>query len=190
MPDRNVAVIVGSLRKNSYSQMVADALIALAPKGLKFEFLEIGNLPFYNPDLEAEKTPKEWVAFRAQISKADAFLVVTPEYNRSIPGVLKNALDIGTRPYGHNGWTGKPAGIVSSSPGGIGGFGANHHLRQVMVGCGIKAMATPDVYLGGVGALFNESGELINDKTREFLTKFMAAFGDWIEANAAEPRKP
>src|SRR5947209_5016411 len=129
----DVAVLVGSLRRGSYTRMVADAIIRLAPESLRFRFMDIRDLPLYNPDLEEGQLPPQWDRFRSSLRSADAFLFATAEYNRSIPGCLKNAIDIGSRPYGHSVWEGKPAAIVSVSPGAMGGFGANHHLRQCMV---------------------------------------------------------
>src|SRR5438105_376436 len=125
----NVAVLVGSLRKDSLNRKMANALIALNATPLKFEIVEFGNLPLYNQDLDTENAPAAWVSFRRQIRGADAFLFVTPEYNRSVPGGLKNALDVGSRPYGNSAWEGKPGAVISVSPGAQGAFGANHHLR-------------------------------------------------------------
>ena len=129
---RDVAVLVGSLRKDSINRKVAAALRELAPASLKLEIIEIGHLPLYNRDQDA-KPPAEWAAFRQRIKGADAILFVTPEYNRSVPAPLKNAIDVGSRPYGQSAWNGKPGAVVSASPGAIGGFGANHHLRQSLV---------------------------------------------------------
>ena len=113
-------------------------------------------------------------------------LFVTPEYNRSVPGVLKNAIDVGSRPYGKSAWDGKPGAVVSVSPGAIGGFGANHHLRQSLVFLNMPAMQQPEAYIGGADKLFDASGKLTNDGTREFLQKFMAAFAAWIAINSKE----
>ena len=126
---RTVAVVVGSLRKDSASRKLAEAFAALAPADLKFDFLEIGELPHFDQDLESDP-PAPWTTFRDRVRPADAVLFVTPEYNRSVPGVLKNAIDVGSRPYGQSVWSGKPAGVVSTSPGAVGGFGANHHLQN------------------------------------------------------------
>jgi chromate reductase, NAD(P)H dehydrogenase (quinone) len=180
---RNVAVIVGSLRKASYNRMTARALMSLAPPSLQSEIVEIGQLPLYNQD-EDENPPRQWVEFRQRIKAADAVLFVTPEYNRSIPGVLKNAVDVGSRPYGQSAWYGKPAGVVSVSPGAIGGFGANQHLRQCFVFLNVPAMQQPEAYIGNCASLFDAQGTLTNDTTREFLSKFMQAFAAWIETTA------
>src|SRR5271166_2420397 len=144
---RDVAVIVGSLRKDSINRKVANALAEVAPAGLKLSIIEIGQLPIYNQDGD-ENPPAEWTAFRERIGAADAVLFVTPEHNRSVPAVLKNAIDIGSRPYGKSAWSGKPGAVVSASPDGIGGFGANHHLRQSLVFLNVPAMAQPEAYIG------------------------------------------
>jgi chromate reductase len=176
---RNVAVLVGSLRKDSLNRKMAHALAALAPEELKLNIVEIRDLPFYDQDIE-NTPPQPWVAFREQIAKADAVLFVTPEYNRSVPGVLKNAIDVGSRPYGHSVWSGKPGAVMSVSPGAIGGFGANHHLRQSLVFLNVPVLQQPEAYIGGADKLFDEQGGIANPGTREFLGKFMQAFGEWI----------
>lgn len=174
-----IAVIVGSLRKESYNLKTAKALIALAPETLSFEILNIADLPMFNEDLEATP-PKEWVAFREQIKAADGLLFLTPEYNRGVPGVLKNAIDVGSRPYGKNSWDGKPAAVASVSIGNISGFGANHHLRQSLVFVNVATMAQPEAYIGGAAELFDDNGNLTSDATKEFLKKFMTAFEKWM----------
>jgi len=178
----NVAVLVGSLRKDSINRKVANALIELAPPSLKLGFVEIGGLPLYNQDDDASP-PAPWVQFRNQVKAADAILFVTPEYNRSVPAALKNAIDVGSRPYGQSAWSGKPAAIVSAAPGAIGAFGANHHLRQSLVFLNVPAMQQPEAYIGGADKLFGPDGKLTNATTREFLQKFMQAFADWVAAN-------
>jgi chromate reductase len=179
---REVAVIVGSLRKESLNRKLAHALMRLAAPKLAMKLAEIGDLPLYNQDHDASP-PASWARLRETIRAADAVLFVTPEYNRSVPGVLKNAIDVASRPYGHNAWNGKPGAIVSSSPGAMGGFGANHHLRQSLVFVNVPAMAQPEAYVGHAGELFDERGDIKNETTREFLTAFLAAFGAWIENN-------
>jgi chromate reductase len=179
---RNVAVLVGSLRKDSYNRKMARALAQVAPEGLKLEIVEIGQLPHYNQDDEANP-PAASAAFRQKVAAADAVLFVTPEYNRSVPGVLKNAIDVGSRPYGKSVWSGKPAAVMSVSPGAIGGFGANHHLRQSLVFLDMPALAQPEAYVGGAGDLFDESGGFKKPETRQFAEKFMTAFAAWIERN-------
>ena len=181
---RRVAVLVGSLRKDSLNRKMAHALIRLAPPELSLEIVEIGGLPHYNADHEADPPPvvRE---FKETIAKSDAVLFVTPEYNRSVPGVLKNAIDVGSRPYGKSAWTGKPGAVVSVSTGAIGGFGANHHLRQSLVFLNVPAMPQPEAYIGNAANLFGPDGAITNDSTREFMTKFLAAFAQWIGRNAA-----
>jgi chromate reductase len=179
---RDVAVIVGSLRKGSLNRQVANALAELAPATLKLKIIEIGHLPIYNQDGD-EEPPASWREFRDRIKAADGVLFVTPEHNRSVPAALKNALDVGSRPYGKNVWSGKPGAVVSASPGGIGGFGANHHLRQSLVFLNVPAMAQPEAYIGGADKLFDATGKLANDGTRKFLRGFMQAYGAWIIAN-------
>ena len=177
-----VAVLVGSLRKGSVNRKVAHALVELAPSSLKFKFVEVGGLAFYNEDEDANP-PAAWNRFRAEIKAADAVLFVTPEYNRSVPATLKNALDVGSRPYGQSVWNAKPGAIVTASPSGIGGFGANHHLRQSLVFLNVPAMQQPEAYIGQADKLFDADGKLVNDGTRKFLQTFMQAFADWVATN-------
>ncbi len=182
MTHHKVAVLVGSLRKESFNRRIAQAIIALAPDTLLFSIVEIGDLPLFNQDNELEP-PASVSAFKAQLEQVDAVLFATAEYNRSIPGVLKNALDVGSRPTGKSIWGGKPAAIVSASPGAMGGFGATHHLRQVLVALGMPTMAQPEVYLGNVNTLFDDKGAFAKPTTQEFLQKFATAFAQWIENN-------
>jgi chromate reductase len=183
MTERRVAVLVGSLRKASYSRKMALALAALAPEALKLGIVEIGALALYDEDLEAD-APPAWRAFRDAVRASEAVLFVTPEYNRSVPGGLKNAIDVGSRPYGQSVWSKKPAAVVSVSPGAIGGFGANHHLRQSLVFLDMPVLQQPEAYIGGAATLFGEDGQIASDGTRKFLTGLMAAFADWIERTA------
>ena len=162
---------------------LAHALAALAPDTLKLEIVPIGRLPLDNPDHEAAPPP-EWTAFKARIKQADAVLFVTPEHNLSVPAPLKNALDMASRPYGGNSWDGKPAAIVSASPGAIGGFGANHHLRQSLVFPNMPAMAQPEAYIGHADKLFGADGTLANEGTEKFLRSFLEAFEIWVGKNA------
>ncbi len=183
MPDsRRVAVLIGSLRKESLNRKLARALPDLAPPSLTFEFVDIGGLPLYNQDLE-EAPPEAWTVFRQRIAAAHAVLFVTPEYNRSVPGALKNALDVGSRPYGKSVWTGKPGAVISVSPGAIGGFGANHHLRQSLVFLDVPALQQPEAYIGGADKLFDDQGALVNPSIREFLAKYLQRFEAWIACN-------
>jgi len=177
---KKVAVIVGSLQKNSFNKLTAKAAIELAPTSLSLEIVEIGQLQMYNQDLDATP-PAEWTLFREKIKSADAVLFFTPEYNRSFTAVLKNALDVASRPWGASVWGGKPGAIVSVSPGGLGGFGANNHLRQVLAYLDIHTMAQPEAYIGLASTLFDADGKLSDESTRKFLTNYMAAFAAWIE---------
>lgn len=175
----NIAVLIGSLRKQSYNRMLAGALARLDSSAHAFDIVEIGDLPFYNEELEAS-TPASWQAIRQRIADADAVLFLTPEYNRSVPAVLKNAVDVLSRPYGKSALTGKPAAVISSSQGALGGFGANHHLRQSLVCLGVNTMPTPEAYIGGVGSMFDQQGNLTSEPTRDFLQAFMRSFEQWI----------
>jgi chromate reductase len=178
----NVCVLVGSLRSASFNGMLANALISLAPSSLKLDIVAIGQLPLYNEDLDADTPPAAWTAFRQRVEAADAVLFVTPEYNRSVPAALKNALDVGSRPYRSSVWDRKPGAIVSSSPGTIGAFGANHHLRQSLVFLNVPTMQQPEAYVGHVDKLFDEHGNFVNEGTGKFLQGFMQAFANWVEA--------
>jgi chromate reductase len=180
MPKR-IAVLVGSLRKKSINRKMAKALIALAPKTLELEILEIGDLPLYNEDLD-DDPPSAWTGFRTRLKKFDGVLFVTPEYNRSVPGVLKNAIDVGSRPYGQSAWASKPGAVISVSPGAIGGFGANQHLRQSLVFLDVPCLQQPEAYIGGATKLFDSNGDIENESTREFLKKFMQSYADWVLA--------
>lgn len=182
MKKYKIAVIVGSLRKESFNLKTAKALLCLAPESLSLEIVSIANLPMFNEDLEATP-PKEWTLFREQIIAADGVLFLTPEYNRSVPAVLKNAIDVGSRPYGQNSWNEKPGAIVSVSIGNICGFGANHHLRQSLVFVNVPTMPQPEAYIGGAAALFDDNGILINESRKESLKNFLLAFEKWVEAN-------
>lgn len=192
MEPKKIAVIVGSLRKESFSRKMALNLIELAPPALKFEILEIGQLPLYNQDLdEAGATPPAaWTEFRGRLKAFDGVLFVTPEYNRSVPGVLKNAIDVGSRPYGQSAWEGKPGGVVSVSPGHMGAFGANHHLRQSLVFLNIPVLQQPEAYIGGAAKLFDDKGKIANDSTRDFAAKFMRAFADWVGRHPKAASRP
>jgi NAD(P)H-dependent FMN reductase len=176
----SVAVLVGSLRKASYSRKIAKALIARAPDTLTCAIVEIGDLSIYNEDLD-DKPPQPWTTFRDALRKSDAVLFVTPEYNRSIPGGLKNAIDIGSRPQGKSVWDGMPAGIVSVTPYKLGAFGANHALRQAFVFLNILPLQQPEAYIGNVADVLDDDGAIKGKETDEFLTKFMIAFAKWIE---------
>ena len=180
-----VALIVGSLRKGSYSRAIGMAMKEIAAPGLDLVPVEIGDLPLYDPDLDNDAPPSAWTRFRGEVAATQAVLFVTPEYNRSIPGALKNALDVGSRPYGHSVWSGKPAAIVSVSPGALGAFGANHHLRQPLVFLNMPTMQQPEAYIGNVADLLDENGKLKRDDTKAFLKSFTDAFAAWIDKTKA-----
>ncbi|MBV9512190.1 MAG: NAD(P)H-dependent oxidoreductase [Caulobacteraceae bacterium] len=178
-----VAVLVGSLRKASFNRKMALAAAKLAPASLKLQIVEIGELALYNEELEAD-APAAWTAFREAVKATDAALFVTPEYNRSVPGVLKNAIDVGSRPYGQSVFVGKPAAVISVSPGAMGGFGANHHLRQSLVFLDMPVLQQPEAYIGAAASLFDEAGDIVPPGARDFVAKFMAAFADWVANHA------
>ena len=179
----NVAVLVGSLRKESINRKIAMTLAALAPASLKLNIVEIGDLALYNEDIDVTPPPAAYKAYRDAMHAADAVLFVTPEYNRSVPGVLKNAIDVGSRPYGQSVFSGKPAAVVSASPGAYGGFGANHHLRQSLVFLDMPCMQQPEAYLGNAGSFFNDKNEP-NESIKSFLEKIIVAFDKWVAKQA------
>jgi chromate reductase len=183
MAIRKIAVIVGSLRKESYNRKVAKSLMLLAPPTLEMEIVEIGQLPLYNED-DDKAPPAVYTEFRNKIKGFDGVLWVTPEYNRSVPGALKNAIDVGSRPYGQSAWSGKPCAVVSVSQGAPGAFGANHHLRQSMVFLDMPTMQQPEAYIGGVAKLF-EGDKLNNESTEKFLQGFIDAFATWVDRHVA-----
>src|SRR5471032_3630426 len=173
-----IAVLVGSLRTESINRKVALALAELAPANLTLNIVEIGDLPLYNEDIDGAAPPAAYSTFRQQVRSSDAVLFVTPEYNRSVPAPLKNAIDVGSRPYGKSVWSGKPGAVISVSPGAIGGFGANHHLRQSLVFLNVPCMQQPEAYLSQVNKLLDEHGKLVSDGTAKFLQGFMQAFAN------------
>jgi chromate reductase len=174
-----IGLIVGSLRKQSLNRKLAHALIKFGAGELQMEIVEIGHLPHCNADHEADP-PAAIVEFKRRIESLDGILFVTPEYNRGVPGFLKNAIDVASRPYGQNSWQGKPVGVISASPGAIGGFGANHQLRQSFVFLDMPALQQPEAYIGDAGSLFDERGELSNASTAEFLSGYLGAFKAWV----------
>lgn len=176
---KNIGIIIGSLRKDSYSRQIAENFIKIAPESLSFEIIEIGNLPLYNEDLDHDDPPAEWVKFRDAVKNRDGVLFFTPEYNRSIPGVLKNAIDVGSRPVGQSAWTKKAGGVVSVSTGRLSAFGANHVLRQCMVFLDVPMMQQPEAYIGDARNLFDENGDT-NEGTTRLLKHFSEAFAKWV----------
>ena len=175
-----IAILVGSLRKDSLNRRVAQSLCAFAGERLNCDIVEIGNLPLYNQDSD-DNPPPEYVAFRDEIGRADGVLFVTPEYNRGMPGVLKNAIDVGSRPYGKSVFNQKPAAIVSASPGSIGGALANHQVRQSCVFLNMPVMQHPEAYLGRVSDdSFDADGCLKEGPLKELIISLATAFGDWV----------
>jgi chromate reductase, NAD(P)H dehydrogenase (quinone) len=180
MATYSIATIVGSLRQDSLNRKVAQSICALRGDHLDCSIVGIGELPLFNQDLEATP-PQPWVEFKERIAQADGVLFVTPEYNRGVPGVLKNAIDVGSRPYGQSVWNQKPAAIVSASPGAIGGFGANHQLRQACVFLNMPVMQHPEAYLGRVSDdSFDQDGCLKDGPLKELVTGLAQAFADWV----------
>jgi chromate reductase len=175
-----IAIIVGSLREGSINRKVARSICGLRNDNLDCSMVEIGDLPLYNQDLDTE-SPEQWVRFRKQVGEADGVLFCSPEYNRGIPGVLKNAIDVGSRPYGQSVFDKKPAAIVTASPGSIGGFGANHQIRQSCVFLNMPVMQQPEAYLGHVtDDSFDESGCLKEGPLKGLITGLAEAFHDWV----------
>ena len=176
-----IAIIVGSLRRDSLNRKVARSICALRNDNLDCSMIEIGELPLYNQELD-ENPPEQWTRFRKQIAEADGVLFCSPEYNRGIPGALKNAIDIGSRPYGQSVFDKKPAAIVTASPGSIGGFGANHQIRQAAVFLNMPVMQQPEAYLGHVtDDSFDESGCLKDGPLKDIITGLAQAFHDWVD---------
>ena len=184
MASKKIAIVVGSLRRDSYSGKLAKVMSQLAVGKFETEIVEIRDLPLYDQDIDNENPPPAYTAFRERIRAADAILFITPEYNRSVPGALKNAIDVGSRPYGKAAWSGKPCAIVSQSPGALGGFGANHHLRQMLPFLNMPAMPAPEAYLGGIADKFDGDG-LTDASLRSFLQTFVDSFADWVERHAS-----
>lgn len=181
--NKTIAVLVGSLRKDSYNLKVAKVLEHLAPSTLTLKIIQIGDLPLYNEDIDTDNPPASYKRFRQELMTCQGVIFVTPEYNRSVPAVIKNAIDVGSRPYGKSVWGKKPAAIISVSPGAIGGFGANHHLRQSLVFLDMPTMQQPEAYFGGVANVFDENGN-IADKSKSFLQQFIDAYAAWVQKTA------
>lgn len=176
-----IGVLVGSQRKASFSKQVAKQIASRLPEEFEAKFIQIDDLPIYNQDLDDEGTPPPaWIRFRQELKGLDGFLFVTPEYNRSVTPLMKNALDVGSRPYGQSMWNGKPGAVVSASPGGIGGFGSNHHLRQSMTFLNVYMLQQPEAYVGGVHELLGEDGTVPDERNAAFLQGIADAFADWV----------
>src|SRR5215475_11878181 len=176
----NIVTIVGSLRKESFSLKVANGLAKLAPASLKLDVTTLGGISFFNQDLEAAP-PADWLAFREKLQKSHGVIFVTPEYNRAIPGVLKNAIDVASRPYGKSSFNHKPVGIISNSPGPLGGVSAAKTLQNILPGIAGPIMQQPEIYLNAVGDAFDASGNLAKDSLQKVLEQFLAAFAAWVE---------
>jgi chromate reductase, NAD(P)H dehydrogenase (quinone) len=175
-----IVVIVGSLRKESFSLKIAIALAKLAPASLQLDVTTLHGISFFNQDLEANP-PADWVAFREKLQRSNGVLFVTPEYNRAIPGVLKNAIDVGSRPYGKSSFLGKPTGIISNSPGPLGGVSAAKTLQNILPGISGPIMGQPETYLNAIGDAFNERGELTKEPVQKILEQYLAAFAAFVE---------
>jgi chromate reductase len=171
----NIVVIAGSLRKDSFSLKVANALAKLAPASLKLEVITLAGISFFNQDLEGAP-PADWLAFREKLQKSDGIIFVTPEYNRGIPGVLKNAIDVASRPYGKSSFNGKPVGIISNSPGPLGGVNAAKNLQNILPGISGPIMQQPETYLNAVGDAFDAEGNLVKESLKPVLQAYIDAF--------------
>ncbi len=179
---RRIGVITGSLRRDAYTKQIAEYLINSAPEGIELSIIDISDLPLYNQDFdESPDEPLSYARFREEVASKDGFIFVTPEYNRSIPAALKNALDIASRPSGKNVWSGKPAAVISASPSAIGGFGASHHLRQVAVVLNMPVVALPEMYISHVADAFDGSGNIADERLKSLFEKFLEAYSKWIE---------
>ena len=183
MSNYKIAIVVGSLREGSINRKIARSICALRGENLDCQMVEIGDLPLYNQDYDLQREqPEQYVRFRQQIAEADGILFCTPEYNRGVPGVLKNAIDVGSRPYGRSVWDQKPAAIISASIGAIGGFGASHQLRQACVFLNMPMMQQPEAYLGNVNDdSFDADGRLKEGPLKDVVTNLAHAFHGWVE---------
>jgi chromate reductase len=180
----HIAVVVGSLRRDSFNRQLAHAVVSLAPSDFTFEFIDIGSLPLYSQDYDADY-PEAGKQLKQRIEAADGLLFVTPEYNRSMPGVLKNALDWGSRPWGTNSWANKPAAVIGTSPGATGTALAQQHLRNVLAYLDVATLGQPEVFIKHDPAVINEKGEIVNDRTRKFLQTFVDRYVVWVKRHAA-----
>jgi chromate reductase len=176
----SVVVLVGSLRKESFSLKIANALAKLAPDTLKLNVVTLHDISFFNQDLEANP-PADWLAFRDKLQKSNGVLFITPEYNRSIPGVLKNAIDVGSRPYGKSSFLGKPIGIISNSPGPLGGVSAAKHLQNILPGISGPIMGQPEIYLNAVGDAFDDKGQCTKESLQKVLQQYVDAFAAFVD---------
>lgn len=180
MSKKTIGIVVGSLRKESFNKSIANYVASVLPADYEVKFIDISDVDMFNQDLE-DNPPKSWTRLREDVKSSDAYLFFTPEYNRSVPAVLKNVLDVASRPYGQNVWAHKPAGIVSVSMGASGAFGANHHLRQTLTFLDVYPLQQPESYIGNVMGLLDEKGNLVNEDTKNFLKAYANAFTAWVE---------
>ena len=178
MSKNRVGILIGSLREGSFSKLLANELAKMFSENNEVKLIDIEGLDYYNPDLEAN-VPGRWAEFRAEMKEVDSILFITPEYNRTMPAVIKNALDVGSQPAEENVWANKPGAVVSTGAGNIGGFGANHDLRQAVVFLNVLMMQSPEAYIGASHTLFDENGSLVNEGTKDFLQSFITSFEDW-----------
>jgi chromate reductase, NAD(P)H dehydrogenase (quinone) len=176
----NIVTIAGSLRKDSFSLKIANALAKLAPASLKLEVITPAGISFFNQDLEGAP-PADWLGFREKLQKSDGVIFVTPEYNRAIPGVLKNAIDVGSRPYGKSSFNGKPIGIISNSPGPLGGVSAAKTLQNILPGIAGPILGQPEIYVNGCGDAFDDKGQLTKEALQKVLQQFIEAYAAFIE---------
>lgn len=184
MSQYQIVVVVGSLRRDSINRMLANALVTLGPPEFSFKQLQIGDLPLYNQDDDANQA-EPVRRIKSEIRAASGLVFVTPEYNRSIPGVLKNALDNASRPYGQNAWAGKPTGVLGASIGAIGSAVAQQHLRNVLAYLDVPTMGQPEVFIQVKEGFFSEGGEIANSDTRKFLQGWMDRYVAWVKQHAA-----
>ncbi len=178
--NKTIGVLVGSLRKGSFSLKIASAIITMAPEGFTFKLIEAGQLPLYNQDYDDNnEAPEAYRVFRSELRNLDGLIFITPEHNRSMPAVLKNALDVGSRPYGKNCWDGKPGAVISCSTGNISGFGANHHLRQCLVFLNVLTMQQPEAYIAKIQDSLTEDGTL-DERCTKLINKILIAYINWF----------
>lgn len=180
--NKTIGILAGSLRKESFSKKIANLLLEMAPKGFSFKIISIADLDMYNQDFDDhDKVPESFIVFRSAIRGVDGVIFVTPEYNRSVPAVLKNAVDVGSRPYGKSVWDGKPAAIFSNAPGNLSGFGANHHLRQSLVFLNMPTMQQPEVYLANIHQCVDQNGNITDKRVVDYLQKAVDAYIEWFK---------
>ena len=181
---KTIGIIAGSLRRESFSKKIAAEIVKMAPQGYEFKIIPIADLPVYNQDFDDDDAaPAAYTEFRTLMNTVNGVIFITPEYNRSVPGALKNAIDVGSRPYGKSIWDKKPAAVFSNSPGNLSAFGANHHLRQSLVFLNMPVMQQPEVYLAKVADLFNDRGDIIDGKGKELIQQAVTAYISWFEKN-------